>query len=96
MIDHGDNMKRIVATTLLALTGTLLGACAPKQPPAPVCVGQACQPLPPGTTQFVWEEPMVDTVDVPPGVDPEGIYYRPAHKEVVEVRQGRYKNYKQK
>lgn len=47
-----------------------------------------------GTTEVVWEEPMVDSVDVPPGLDPEGHYYRPGHQEIVEIRQGRWKPYK--
>lgn len=50
----------------------------------------------PGVVEYVWEEPMVDVVDVPPGLDPEGHYYRPAHSEVVEVRQGRWNYYKGK
>jgi len=45
----------------------------------------------PGVVQYSWEEPMVDSVDVPPGLDPEGHYYRPAHQEIVEIRQGRWK-----
>jgi hypothetical protein len=48
----------------------------------------------PGAVEYVWEEPMVDVVDVPPGLDPEGHYYRPGHQEVVEIRQGRWKYYK--
>lgn len=44
-----------------------------------------------GVADFVWEEPMVDTIEVPPSLDPEGVYYRPAHKAVVEIRQGRYR-----
>lgn len=48
----------------------------------------------PGVVDFIWEEPMVDVVEVPPGLDPEGIYYRPAHHAVVEVRQGRWRYYK--
>jgi len=48
----------------------------------------------PGAVEYVWEEPMVDVVDVPPGLDPEGHYYRPGHQEVVEVRQGRWQYYK--
>jgi hypothetical protein len=48
----------------------------------------------PGVVEYVWEEPMVDVIDVPPGLDPEGIYYLPAHQEVVEIRQGRYKYYR--
>lgn len=50
-------------------------------------------PADPGAVEFVWEAPMVDVVDVPPGLDPEGIYYRPAHQAVVEIRQGRWKYY---
>ena len=45
----------------------------------------------PGAVQAVWEEPMVDSVDVPPGLDPEGHYYRPAHREIQEIRQGRWR-----
>lgn len=48
----------------------------------------------PGVVEYVWEEPMVDVVAVPPGVDPEGHYYRPAHEAVVEIRQGRWRYYK--
>ncbi|HMO02713.1 MAG TPA: hypothetical protein PKD37_07115 [Oligoflexia bacterium] len=47
-----------------------------------------------GVVEYVWEEPMVDVIDVPPGLDPEGHYYRPAHRSIVEIRQGRYQYYK--
>lgn len=47
----------------------------------------------PGAVEYVWEEPMVDVVEVPPGLDPEGHYYRPAHQAVVEIRQGRWRYY---
>jgi hypothetical protein len=50
----------------------------------------------PGVVEYVWEEPMVDVVDVPPGLDPEGHYYRPAHQSIVEIRQGRWNYYKNK
>ena len=50
----------------------------------------------PGAVEYVWEEPMVDVVDVPPGLDPEGHYYRPGHQEVVEIRQGRWRYQKRK
>lgn len=49
---------------------------------------------PEGTVDYVWEEPTRDVVDVPPGLDPEGHYYRPGHQEVVESLPGRYKFYK--
>jgi|APGre2960657423_1045063.scaffolds.fasta_scaffold64638_2 hypothetical protein len=48
----------------------------------------------PGVVEYIWEEPMVDVVDVPPGLDPEGHYYRPGHQEVIEIRQGRWEYYK--
>ncbi|MCB0339392.1 MAG: hypothetical protein KDD53_07300 [Bdellovibrionales bacterium] len=47
---------------------------------------------PPGVVEYVWEEPMVDMIDVPPGLDPEGHYYRPGHREIVEIRQGRWRH----
>lgn len=50
----------------------------------------------PGVVQYVWEEPMVDVVDVPPGLDPEGHYYRPSHQAIVEIRQGRWQYYNPK
>ena len=50
----------------------------------------------PGVVEYVWEEPMVDVIEVPPGLDPDGIYYRPAHQAIVEIRQGRWKYYNQK
>lgn len=48
----------------------------------------------PGAVEYIWEEPMVDVVDVPPGLDPEGHYYRPGHQEVQEIRQGRWQYYR--
>lgn len=47
----------------------------------------------PGVVEYVWEEPMVDVIDVPPGLDPEGHYYRPSHQEIIEIRQGRWQYY---
>lgn len=55
---------------------------------APVTTVQVIEP--PGVVEYVWEEPIVDVIDVPPGLDPEGHYYRPAHQEVVQIRQGRW------
>ncbi len=67
-----------------------IGGCAPREPgTTPVVVHEDA----PGTVQEVWEEPMVDVIDVPPGLDPEGTYYRPGHQEVVEIRQGRWQYY---
>ncbi|MCB0321072.1 MAG: hypothetical protein KDD60_09110 [Bdellovibrionales bacterium] len=50
----------------------------------------------PGVVEYVWEEPMVDVIEVPSGLDPEGMYWRPAHQSVVEIRQGRWKYYNKK
>ena len=44
----------------------------------------------PGTVDDAWAEPMIDTIRVPGQLDPNGIYYRPSHETVVEIRPGRY------
>ena len=44
-----------------------------------------------GVQRYTWEEPMVDVVEVPAGLDPQGVYYRPQHQQVVEIRQGRWR-----
>lgn len=85
---------------LLLGSAVALGACSPRAPqtimlePSGLGQGVAVTRQAPGTVEYVWEEPMVDVVDVPPGLDPEGHYYRPAHQEVVEIRQGRWKYYR--
>jgi uncharacterized protein YceK len=62
---------------------------------ADISIDQNLSSSQPGVVEYVWEEPMVDVIEVPPGLDAEGIYYRPAHNEVVEIRQGRWQYYKQ-
>ena len=82
-------MNKLAEFSILLLAALLLcSGCAPKKIPEPV-VYQA-QPLQPGEANYVWGEPIVDVIDVPPGLDPDGVYYRPGHKEVVEIRQGRW------
>ncbi len=49
----------------------------------------------PGAVEFVYEPPLVDVIQKQPGLDPDGIYYVPAHQEIVEIRPGRWKYYKQ-
>lgn len=46
---------------------------------------------PPGVELYTWEEPMVDVIEVPAGLDPQGIYYRPQHQQIIEIRQGRWR-----
>jgi hypothetical protein len=92
-------MKVVQVFRLLSLGVLVLGgaACSSTTPPAevskPTVVEYQVRDVP-GAVEYVWEEPMVDVVDVPPGLDPEGHYYRPGHQEVVEVRQGRWQYYK--
>lgn len=76
----------------------LLTGCAgySSQEPQSAVVTQQVTRTAPGVVEYMWEEPMVDVVEVPPGLDPEGTYYRPAHQEVVEIRQGRWKFYREK
>lgn len=97
--------KSTAATISRGLVGIVcaaaLGACASHNaaPPSTAMLTEiragdtcpTCPPAPAGAVEFVWEEPMVDVVDVPPGLDPEGAYYRPAHQSIVEIRQGRWK-----
>jgi hypothetical protein len=80
---------------LLALCAVFVGCSAePPPPPAePPVVNYEVRNVP-GVVEYIWEEPMVDVIDVPPGLDPEGHYYRPGHQEVVEIRQGRWQYYK--
>lgn len=44
-----------------------------------------------GVQTYTWEEPMVDVIEVPAGLDPRGVYYRPQHQQVIEIRQGRWR-----
>ncbi len=83
---------------IMIIGSLMLGACSTHSAvksevvSEPQVVTQVIQA--PGVVEYVWEEPMVDVVDVPPGLDPEGHYYRPAHQGVIEVRQGRWKYYR--
>ena len=87
-------MRSLTFFGLVAVVGVGLTACAPKEPPPPPPVIEYQVRNVPGVVEYTWEEPMVDVVEVPPGLDPEGHYYRPAHQEVVEIRQGRWQYYK--
>ena len=87
-------MKKYVS--IFAFASLLVGCSASttqtqviKQEPSEVTVRNI-----PGVVEYIWEEPMIDVVDVPPGLDPEGHYYRPAHQEVVEIKQGRWQYYR--
>jgi uncharacterized protein YceK len=84
-----------IAVCLLFSTAALSGCASSHStaiPAAPAPQFYAAQT--PGVVEHVWEEPMVDVVDVPAGLDPEGHYYRPSHQEILEIRQGRWRLYK--
>ena len=88
---------------LLVFISFLLAGCTCTGPncrePQPRVILQPAEVItitPPGNVESTWEAPMVDVIDVPPGVDPEGIYYRPGHQEVVEIRQGRWQYHQEK
>ena len=74
----------LCAIVLLGIAGCVRSAPEPQASAVQVIKA-------PGVVEEIWEEPITDVVDVPPGLDPEGHYYRPGHQEVVEVRQGRWK-----
>jgi len=100
-----NNRNKIVSFTasLLMVSALTLAGCSssksssslPQYNTEPPAAHQITSPAP-GVVGFVWEEPMVDVIDVPPGLDPEGIYYRPAHQSIVEIRQGRWKYHQAK
>ncbi len=91
------NRKLAISTTLLGASLIVgVSGCSsttPTEVSKPTVVEYQVRDVP-GAVEYVWEEPMVDVVDVPPGLDPEGHYYRPGHQEVVEIRQGRWQYYK--
>ncbi len=70
----------------------ILSGCMkqPPPPPAPAPLPVVREVRKEGTQPYLWQEPIVDVVKVPAGLDPEGNYYRPAHEAVVEIRQGRW------
>jgi hypothetical protein len=82
----------LLGGVVVAAGGVTSGCSSPAPAPQPIVEYQVKEA--PGVVEYVWEEPMVDIVDVPPGLDPEGHYYRPAHQEVTEIRQGRWQYYK--
>ena len=91
----------ILKCMALGVASLLIIGCGSKEAPAPmidetqVYIQEPVRTAP-GVVEYVWEEPMVDVVEIPPGLDPEGVYYRPAHQSIVEIRQGRWKHYKPK
>ena len=44
----------------------------------------------PGTVNDLWVEPMIDQVRVPGQIDAKGVYYRPSHNTLAEIRHGRF------
>jgi uncharacterized lipoprotein YmbA len=95
-------MKTIIFTSsLIAIGSTLLlfglSACSSSSTTtrSATVVQERYVPADPGAVEFVYEPPIVNVIDIPPGLDPEGIYYRPAHQTVVEIKQGRWQYYQQ-
>jgi len=86
-----SSFKISVVCVAVALTGCAASSTSTTVEPV---VQKTYAPKAEGVAEYVWEEPMIDVIDVPPGLDPEGHYYRPGHQEVVEIRQGRWKYYR--
>lgn len=99
MLSKNNCVNLLKAGLLIGLSSLVLG-CSPRTITVTeireVPVDTRAEKTPPGVQEHVWEEPMVNVVDVPPGLDPEGHYYRPAHQSIVEIRQGRWNYYKKK
>lgn len=85
--------KGIVVVCVMLTALLSVGGCSRNQPEGPPTIQYNVRNVP-GVVEYIWEEPMVDVVDVPPGLDPEGHFYRPGHQEVVEIRQGRWQYYR--
>lgn len=83
----------VVLGAVIGLSGCASRAKTSVEPASPRAEVQVLKA--PGVVEYIWEEPMVDVIDVPPGLDPEGHYYRPAHQSIVEIRQGRFRHYKE-
>ena len=86
-------MRSTIKSVCLVLGILLAAGCTPRAQggsSSNVQILGESEALPAGVVANVWEEPMVDVIDVPPGLDPDGAYYRPGHKAVVEIRQGRW------
>ncbi|NDC38651.1 MAG: hypothetical protein EBZ48_11445 [Proteobacteria bacterium] len=92
-----NSCSKIARAVMLGVGGVVLAVCSGCAPSRQVRIEReviaatTTQKNPPGVVNYIWEEPMVDVVEVPPGLDPDGVYYRPSHQAVVEVRQGRWK-----
>jgi hypothetical protein len=89
------NIRRHVAVASAILVAALSGCSSSMKSEVhtPAVIEYQVRNVP-GAVEYIWEEPMVDVVSVPPGLDPEGHYYRPAHQEVTEIRQGRWQYYR--
>lgn len=83
----------LVLTAILALS---FQACSTKQEVKELVLEKSYVIADPGAVEYIYEPPMVDVMEVPPGLDPEGHYYRPSHQEIVEIRPGRWQYYKEK
>ena len=90
----GRNVTILAVLLLTSLVVTGCSTTSRSQTVTGTVIEQSYIPPDPGAVEYVWEAPLIDVVDVPPGLDPEGHYYRPAHQEVVEIRQGRWRYYK--
>lgn len=93
------NKKVLMLGVFALVLASFAGCSSKKSNPAEVRtvyrevqVETPAEPVP-GVVEYVWEEPMIDVIDNPPGLDPEGHYYRRGHQSIVEVRQGRWRHY---
>ena len=92
------NMDRVIKTAIIILVMFSLSSCSVskvKTGTVQTVVSQQrineLQKDPvPGTHVQPWQETYYDYVKVPGAIDPKGMYYRPSHKMVYEIRPGKY------
>lgn len=87
--------RRALLVLIVMLAGLVSCSTADKEPIEELVVVRQTtaelerEPVP-GTETGVWVEPIYNTVRVPAQLDPSGMYYRPSHNAVVEIRPGRH------
>ncbi|MCB0358082.1 MAG: hypothetical protein KDD44_00545 [Bdellovibrionales bacterium] len=91
-------MKQRSLTVLAIAAASVMFGCSSNKPAVPPpatpvfteAVAYVDEVAVPHQTPNYWEAPMYDQIQVPAALDPTGTYYRPSHKTIVEIRQGRF------
>ena len=72
-------------------TGGDIGQANSRSSKIPTVVVVDKAPVPAGTVQYCWEEPLVEEVKQNPGIDASGNWYHPGYTIVQETRSGKWR-----